>query len=447
MVCRQDDIHLGGRLKRRGGSGAQKAEAYRSMIVPNTSRARPNEEASPLSDPSGHVAHAEYDRRPDGIDARFSVGWRFRLRFTSHAFEPQNRVLRDVIETDGAPARVLVVIDDGILNAAPRISDSIRHYAKSTSDRLELTGELIAIPGGERAKNDRAVFEQITSEINRAGLCRRSYVLVIGGGAVLDVVGFAAAVAHRGVRLVRMPSTVLAQDDSGVGVKNGINAFGKKNFLGTFTPPWAVINDSSLLTTLDDRDWRSGLSECVKVALVKDATLFDDICNASARLVARDLDTTTAIIRRSAEWHLKHIVQGGDPFELTAARPLDFGHWAAHKLEQMTDFDLRHGEAVSIGIALDTTYSTLQGWLSESDRERILTGLRGLGLPTWHDDLSRTSELLGGLEEFREHLGGQLTLAMLRGIGNAFDVHTMDQEVITRAINRLRDEAAAARQS
>ncbi len=400
-----------------------------------------------MSDLSGHATHAEYDRRPDGIDARFSVGWRFRLRFTSRAFEPNNRVLGGVIEAEESPARVLVFIDDGIPNANPRFTSTIRQYAEAHCDQLRLTGEPIVIRGGERAKTDRSVFESITSGINTAGLCRRSYVLVIGGGAVLDVVGFAAAVAHRGVRLIRMPSTVLAQDDSGVGVKNGINAFGKKNFLGTFTPPWAVVNDSSLLTTLADRDWCSGLSECVKVALVKDATLFDDICHASARLVARDLDTTTAIIRRSAEWHLKHIVQGGDPFELTAARPLDFGHWAAHKLEQMTDFALRHGEAVSIGIALDTTYSMLQGWLNEFDRERILTCLRGMGLPTWHDDLARTRELLDGLEEFREHLGGQLTLAMLRGIGDAFDVHTVDQKVVTRAINRLRNEAAAAPQS
>ena len=138
----------------------------------------------------------------------------------------------------------------------------------------------------------------------------------LGGGAVLDAVGFAAAAAHRGVRLVRVPTTTLAQADSGVGVKNGINAFGKKNFLGTFSPPWAVINDEAFLQTLSDRDWRCGIAEAVKVALLKSERFFDQIGEAVPRLRMRDEQALIPIVRRSAWLHLHHITDGGDPFEL-----------------------------------------------------------------------------------------------------------------------------------
>ncbi len=391
----------------------------------------------------GFAAQSGFTRHPLGVDARFSVGWQVRLRFTAHAFEAENSTLRDVFEVQpgAGPVRVLVLIDDGVLNGSPDLAGRIGRYVAAQCEGLELTGEPMAVPGGERAKNDPAVFEQITGAIHDAGLCRRSYMLTMGGGAVLDVAGFAAAVVHRGVRLIRMPTTILSQNDSGVGVKNGVNAFGKKNFLGAFAPPWAVVNDSDFLATLSDRDWRSGLSECVKVALVKDRSFFEEIVAATAQLEARHLDAATAIVRRSAELHMAHIVDGGDPFELTAARPLDFGHWAAHKLEQMTAFHLRHGEAVSIGLALDATYSMLQGWLNESDRQHIVDALRALGLPTFHEALRRTTPLLDGLEEFREHLGGRLTLTMLRGIGDAFDVHTMDSATLFKAIDRLDSES------
>lgn len=418
------------------------------MIVPNARITSPHEDFSTLSDRPDHAAAAAFDRFDCGVDAHFSTDWRVRLRFTSDALAPSNRTLAGVFDTETSRprARVLAFVDEGLANVAPAIVDRLAAYVDAHADHLELIGRPVLISGGERAKNDRAIFDRALAAIHDAGLCRRSYVLVIGGGAVLDVVGFAAAVAHRGVRIVRMPSTVLAQDDSGVGVKNGVNAFGKKNFMGTFAPPWAVVNDFTLLTTLSDRDWRAGFSECVKVALVKDAAFFEELSEAAPRLAARDGLAAAQMIRRSAELHLAHIATGGDPFELCAARPLDFGHWAAHKLEQMSDFEIRHGEAVSIGLALDSTYSTLQGWLSEADRRRIMDLLGSLGLPRFHPLLGR-GELLDGLEEFREHLGGRLTLAMLRGIGSAFDVHAMDRSILAGAIERLADEAGEAQRS
>ncbi len=310
---------------------------------------------------------------PEADDAAFAVAYLHQLRFTSDAFDVANPILRDVLTADGqTPSRVLVFVDDGVANAWPDLEGRIRHYARAHSDRMVLVGSPQPLPGGEVAKNDWRVFEKVARAIDTASICRRSYVIAIGGGAVLDAVGFAAATAHRGVRLVRFPTTTVAQADSGVGVKNGLNAFGKKNFIGTFAPPWAVINDEAFLTTLPDRDWRCGLAEAVKVALLKDELFFDEIVATIGPLTKRDHPKLVPVIRRSARLHLQHIADGGDPFELRGTKPLDFGHWSAHKIEQMTDFQVKHGEAVAIGMALDVVYSAMTGLLEWSDVERIL---------------------------------------------------------------------------
>ena len=142
-------------------------------------------------------------------------------------------------------------------------------------------------------------------------------------------------------------------------------------------------------------------------------------------------------IHRCAEIHVQHI-GGGDPFEMGSSRPLDFGHWAAHKLEPLTHYQLRHGEAVAIGIALDVTYSQLQGCISEETRDRILQLIQRLGLEVYVPELS-SPELLSGLDEFREHLGGQLTIMLLNAIGKGVEVHEMDDHLLRQAITQLKE--------
>ena len=366
-----------------------------------------------------------------------TVDWTHRLRFTRHALAPDNLTLRDVIcPPDKSARRMLVFIDGGVADTWPGLTGELQQYAATHADRITLAGTVI-VPGGEAAKNDRSVADLVVTRIHEARLCRHSTVTVIGGGAVLDAVGFAAAIAHRGMRLVRFPTTTLGQADSGVGVKNGINAFGRKNFLGTFAPPWAVINDFELLATLSERDWRCGFSEAVKVALVKDPEFFELLEREAERIRARDMEPAESVIRRSALLHLDHIVSGGDPFELSQARPLDFGHWSAHKLEQMTHFDVRHGEAVAVGVALDVCYAWGQGWIDRADCTRVLRCLRRFGFDLYHPALEDHETLLEGLDEFREHLGGRLTVVMVRGIGRAFDVHEISRDGMVEAIDKL----------
>jgi 3-dehydroquinate synthase len=265
---------------------------------------------------------------------------------------------------------------------------------------------------------------------------------------VLDAVGYAAATTHRGVRLIRMPTTVLSQNDSGVGVKNGINAFGSKNFLGTFAPPFAVINDPDFLSTLAPRDLRAGMAEAVKVALIRDRGFFDWLDRSADALARFEPAAMGQLVRRAAEIHMAHIATCGDPFEFGSARPLDFGHWAAHKLESLSSHALRHGEAVAIGLGLDSRYSATAGTLSELELSRICTLLERLGLRLWDDTLDRRDErgglaVLQGLREFQEHLGGRLTVTLLDAIGTSLEVHEMDEAAIADAIAWLQARDAA----
>ena len=169
--------------------------------------------------------------------------------FTRDAFCEDNSTLSDLLinEQAGKRTKVMVYLDEGILDGNPNLPGLVQEYFQKHSSSLNLVCPPSFVRGGEEAKNDWELVETIWSNLNQHGMCRHSYIIVVGGGAALDLVGFAASTAHRGVRLVRLPTTTLSQGDGGVGVKNGINFFGKKNWVGTFAVPDAVINDFSFL--------------------------------------------------------------------------------------------------------------------------------------------------------------------------------------------------------
>jgi 3-dehydroquinate synthase len=362
--------------------------------------------------------------------------FRYPVHFTRRVFESGNTVLRDVVASADGPRHVMVVIDEGVCTPERGFLQQLESYCRAHSDVIENVAAPIVVPGGETVKNGNEYVDLVRNAVNAYGICRHSFVIAIGGGAVLDMAGYAAATSHRGIRLIRLPSTVLSQNDSGLGVKTSVNWFGKKNFLGTFTPPFAVINDLELLESLSDRDWRSGTAEAVKVALIKDRVFFESIEKTAAALTGRDASAMERLIYRCAQLHLQHI-SGGDPFETGSSRPLDFGHWAAHKLEQLTNYHLRHGEAVAIGIALDVTYSHLAGLLSAESWKRIVRVFLDLGLPVYASELENR-DLLTGLAEFREHLGGQLTILLLNEIGDPVEVHSIDPGKMTESVRALR---------
>ncbi len=381
----------------------------------------------------------------ESLQQSIAVKFSYDVHFTRNLWSLDNPLLSQVIATGSNTAKsVIVIVDSGLLPHHPQLLSKISSYADWYADKVKLAAEPIIVPGGEAAKNDPTLVDKIHFCIEQVGLCRHSYVLAIGGGAVVDMAGYAAATAHRGIRLIRIPTTVLAQNDSGVGVKNGINALGKKNFLGTFAPPVAVLNDFDFLSTLDDRDWRSGIAEAVKVALIKDRNFFEFIRDRAGDLARRDSSAMERLIYRCCQLHLNHIASYGDPFEMGSSRPLDFGHWAAHKLEHLTNYRLRHGEAVAIGMALDCTYSYLTGLLAEADWRQIIDTLKQLGFKLYAPELGRDLEntksknsIFGGLVEFREHLGGELAIMLLQEIGEGTEVNRVDIDLYQQAILML----------
>jgi 3-dehydroquinate synthase len=373
---------------------------------------------------------------------RVEVGFDTPVHFTRNLFDPVNPLLAQIMRPiDGLAPKLMVAVEAGLLDHQADLVERIIAYA--SQHELRLAEAPVLLNGGEAIKQSWDGVERVLEAINRCHIDRHSYVVAVGGGAFLDAVGFAAAIAHRGVRLIRVPTTVLSQNDSGVGVKSAINYFGKKNWLGSFAPPFAVLNDTDFLESLSERDWRAGMAEAVKIALIRDAAFFEVLENDALKLIARSMPAMRRLVHRCALGHMAHIREGGDPFEMGSARPLDHGHWSAHKLEALSNWDIRHGEAVAIGLALDAIYARRMGLLADADCGRVLALLAALGFELWAPQLEARDadgrlQLIVGLEEFRQHLGGQLTITLIEGIGRGFEVHEMDAEVIAASLSELK---------
>lgn len=387
--------------------------------------------------------------RVEVFNEAISVSYRYPVYFCRDIFAPAQGLLATLLTDSqpGRPARALAYVDEGLAAATPGLLARIVAYFDAHAARCVLARPPALVPGGEVTKTAWTSVQQILSDAGSAHLCRHSYVLAVGGGSALDMIGFSASLIHRGVRVLRVPTTVLAQCDAGIGVKTGMNAQGMKNFAGTFAPPHAVLNDFDFLKTLPDTHWTGGVAEAFKVAIIKDAGFFGDLCRNARALARRDEGAMADAIKRAAVLHLDHIRTGGDPFEFGAARPLDFGHWAAHRLEVLSHFTFGHGQAVAVGIALDSCYAARQGLISRDERDAILAGLRACGLPVWTPLLLTgltpgRPEVLRGIDEFREHLGGVLTVTLPLGIGCKTEVHEMDESVVLRALDDLRTVAA-----
>jgi 3-dehydroquinate synthase len=376
----------------------------------------------------------------------FSVPYAFDVQFTRDVFAPDNDALVKAMKPNkgGRPARALVYIDEGTTRQSPKLIQAIHlWFAAHEADGVQLAAAPEIVTGGETLKAEITILDKVGRACFDNGICRHSYIIIIGGGAVLDAVGFAASIVHRGIRQIRFPTTVLAQCDAGLGVKNGVNRFGSKNFYGTFTPPSSIINDARFLESLDDRSWRAGIAEAVKVAIIKDADFLKSLGQRAEQLRSRDLSAMEWLIERCALLHLDHITKAGDPFEQGSSRPLDFGHWSAHRMETLSNHRLLHGEAVAIGVAIDSLYAVGLGRISEADGHFILSILHTCGFRLWDEvldlrDATGHRAVLIGLTQFREHLGGELTLAMPEGLGKRSDIHDFEESLFEQVLVRLK---------
>lgn len=376
------------------------------------------------------------------IEQKIRVEYTYDIYFTRDIFSPENPVLKDVLG-ERRP-RILAFVDSGVAEAWPGIEHRMGEWFDKHPECGCMVSPAILVPAGEQCKNDLEYLKVIARNMRITKLDRHSVVIVVGGGAVLDAVGFIASITHRGIRYLRIPTTVLSQNDSGVGVKNGINLYGAKNYFGTFTPPCGVINDLNFLKTLKLRDWLAGISEAFKVAIIKDRSFLMDLVSNAKSLYQRDEGAMEELVRRCAQIHAEHIATTGDPFEFGTARPLDFGHWSAHYLEVLTDYKLRHGEAVAIGIVLDMIIARNRGLVSQEEYELVSLGLQDCGFSLWHPVLDKkdTNNSLcihNGLEEFRQHLGGGLTLIMPVHLGESCQIHTISYVEIEQAVLEMKD--------
>jgi 3-dehydroquinate synthase len=347
--------------------------------------------------------------------------------------------VNSLLADDKTPQKLIVVIDKKLLLHFPELRNNIDNKLSTLSQKIVPIMEFVQLVGSEVNKNLDTVLSLVAT-FNDYALSRHSIVIAIGGGALLDIVGFACSIFHRGIRLVRVPTTLLSQADSGVGVKNGINHLNKKNLLGCFMPPSSIINDFSFIEKLPDREFFSALSECLKVSLIKDKAFFNDIESSVNLLNNRDSNTYERIIKHSAMIHLNHIVSSNDPFEQTNSRPLDFGHWLAHYIESKTNYLINHGEAVAIGIILDSYYSMNINLLSIDDFDRIKTTFIKLDIiprnTSFINDII-IDDLSSALSEFAEHIGGELTITLPSSIGESIDVNYIDIEQYMKGLNYL----------
>jgi 3-dehydroquinate synthase len=376
------------------------------------------------------------------IEQKITVKFNYDIYFTRDIFSEKNEILEEIL--DSRQSKILVFVDSGVAAAWPGLEHRIGEWFENHPQCGNIISPVILVPGGEQCKNDLEFLKVIARNMRITQIDRHSYVIIIGGGAVLDAVGFIASITHRGIRHIRMPTTVLSQNDSGVGVKNGINLYESKNYFGTFTPPYQVINDLNFLRTLSLRDWLAGISEAFKVAIIKDFPFLMDLLHNAKKLYNRDEKAMEMLVCRCAQIHAEHIATSGDPFEYGTARPLDFGHWSAHYLEVLTHYDLRHGEAVAIGIILDMIIARNRGLVTQEEYELVSQGLKECGFSLWHPMLEKKGKnnslcIYNGLEEFRQHLGGRLTLIMPNHLGKSHQINHISYDEVEHTIQEMKD--------
>jgi len=309
-----------------------------------------------------------------------------------------------------------------------------RLHAVPVLASLESAGyesHLLAVPAGERSKS-LAAAENLVDRMITAGLDRGSFVVAVGGGVVGDLAGFVAAIYHRGIPFVQIPTTIVAQVDSAVGGKTGVNARAGKNLIGAFHQPRLVLADTATLETLPDREYREGFAEVIKHAVIRDAAMLDALDPAAPRaalapLVARNIKIKADIVAQDKE-------------ERTGQRALlNFGHTVAHAIENAAGYGrFLHGEAVSLGLAAALEISTRKYGLPPADAARVRAKLEAYGLPvTLPADLS-TADLLAAARRDKKFEGGRIRYVVTPQLGEAFVAEDVTEEDISCAIESLR---------
>ncbi|MFC8451522.1 sedoheptulose 7-phosphate cyclase [Kitasatospora sp. NPDC057223] len=366
-----------------------------------------------------------------GDDGGFSLlapeGTSYRVDITDGVFAPDNPLLAGYCEGRRVVAFLGPTVDR-------LYGEQLRRYL---ADRLAPgSWSVVAIGGGE-AQKTMASVERICAEAKAAGLDRRGVMIAVGGGVTCDMVGFAAAVYCRGVRYIKVNTTLVGQVDVGVGVKTGVNALGTKNMLGSYHPAHASINDPAFLRSLPARQIRCGLGEIAKMAIIKDAQLFRALeecpevfqqpCPDPSWLAAADgggRGVEDYVLRTSMELMMAELCPNLREHDL--ARLVDFGHTFGPVIETASDYRIAHGESVAVDMAISSELARVLGLISAEDCERTVRLISRLGLPV-HDPLTCTPELMErALRASWERRGRRLHLVVPDGIGSAVFIDDLE---------------------
>ncbi|WP_374776257.1 sedoheptulose 7-phosphate cyclase [Streptomyces sp. NBC_01310] len=360
----------------------------------------------------------------------------YEVRLEEGLLDLGNRaIIEDV--ADGDHARRLVVVDSVVEELyGARIRAYFEHHGVEC--------RVLVLEDGEPAKDLRQVQEVIKS-LDGFGIDRRREpVIAIGGGVLMDIVGFAASIYRRATPWIRIPTTLIGLVDAGVGAKTGVNNDGHKNRVGTYFPADRTLLDRTFLTTLDERHISNGLAEILKIALIKDERLFGLLEEHGARLLAERLqspadgaaDAAVEVVERAIHGMLEELQP--NLWEKVLERVVDYGHSFSPVIEMHALPELLHGEAVAIDMALTTVIAEQRGLVTSEERRRILSVMTGLGLPSWHE-LCTPKLLVPALRDTVRHRDGQQRLPLPHGIGSAVFVNDLTEDELESASQLLAD--------
>lgn len=311
-------------------------------------------------------------------------------------------------------------------------------YGKAVREKLRKTGlpvDIVEIPAGEASKSLDTVLN-VAKQLIGLKVSRKSLLVALGGGVVGDVTGFVASIYMRSIPYVQIPTTLLAQVDSSVGGKTGVDLAEGKNLLGTFYQPKAVYVDLSFLKTLSDRDFANGLAEIIKYGVIGSQDLFELLEQESDGIKHRSLSLMENLVANSCK--IKADIVETDEKELGLRRILNFGHTLGHALEAASNYGLSHGEAVSIGMVAAAKISHGLHYLSKTSRDRIVDVIQNYGLPVRIPAGMETDRILPFMETDKKAVAGQIHFVLAKEIGIPFVTAEIPAGVVVEAIEELR---------
>lgn len=320
------------------------------------------------------------------------------------------------------PSSALIVTNTTV---GPLYGEKVRKICNE-----EVRTEYLELPDGEAFKNWDSVFMVLT-KLAEMGADRKSIVIALGGGVVGDLAGFAASIYMRGIKFIQVPTTLLAQVDSSVGGKTGMNMAAGKNMIGSFHQPSAVIADSSVLKTLPAREVSAGIGEIIKHGMLADADYFADLEANMESLMALDSEKTAEIVAGSCK--IKSAVVAEDEKEAGRRACLNLGHTFGHAIEKLTGYGTwLHGEAVGCGLMLAANLSQKLGNLSEEDVERVRKLLERANLPVRIEGLS-VDDAIKAMKGDKKSTGGVIHFVLLKKLGESY-VSEVPEELVRKVL-------------